>query len=193
MRLRGILLAIGMGSVLAACDRAPRDVPCPPAQVGELVITEVRGEQLDESDVGGQWIEVANVSSQSIPLAGLLLRLRRQDGSGEIELLVRDGALAVPAGGRVVLGRFPSGDLPAHADYGYADDYEGELYGSGLLELESCGTLIDRASWTELPGTGTLELDGATQPDADANDTAASWCIDPAADGTPGEDNPTCA
>lgn len=185
--------AIGVGCLLAACDRAPRDVPCPPAQVGDLVITEVRGAQLDEADAGGQWFEVANVSGGSIPLAGLLVRLRRQDGSGEIELLVRDRELEVPAGGRVVLGRFPFDDLPAHADYGYADDYQGELYGSALLELESCGTLIDRASWTELPGTGTLELDGATQPDADANDTAASWCIDPAADGTPGEDNPTCA
>lgn len=187
------VLTVGVATGAIACDRAPRDVPCPPAAVGALVITELRGAQVDEADTGGQWIELANTSGDAIPLAGLLVRLRRLDGSGEVELLVRDAELAVPAGARVVLGRFPSDDLPAHADYGYADDYEGELHGAGLLELESCGTLIDRASWMQLPQTGTLGLDGAIPPDAEANDTAASWCEDPTPAGTPAEDNPSCA
>lgn len=187
------VLAVGIVCGGSACDRAPRDVPCPPGGAGALVITELRGAQLDEADTGGQWIEVASTSASVIPLAGLLVRLRRLDGSGEIELLVRDGDLELGPGGRAVLGRFPADDLPAHADYGYAEDYEGELYGSGVLELESCGTLIDRASWMQLPQTGTLAVDGATPPDAEDNDIAAGWCDDATPAGTPRGDNPPCA
>jgi hypothetical protein len=180
--LRGALLAlIGLGALAAACDREPLDIPCPPVAAGGLVVSEVRGPQSTGDDADGQWIEVRNPGAAAVPLGGLVVRLRKLDGSGELRLIVRDASLTVPAGGYAVLGRFRHGDEPAHVDYGYADDFEGDLYGSGLVDLDACGTMIDRATWQDLPAAGTL-----------ARDAAGAWCVDATTAGTPGEDNPAC-
>ncbi len=181
-----------LSAVAVACDRAPLDVGCPDIAAGELEITEVRGPQ-DGSDTYGEWIELHNTGAASIPLAGVALRLRKLDGSGAVDIVIRAATLAVPAGGYVVLGRAGGGAaLPAHIDYGYAAEFDGELYAAGVLDVLVCGASVGQASWTELPASGTL-----------ARDAAGTWCPDtrPAdppsptelgLPGTPGEENPSC-
>jgi hypothetical protein len=164
------------------CERAPLDVDCPPVTAGGLVVSEIRGPQ-GVDDAFGQWIEIHNPGAAAVPLAGLSLRVRKLDGSGALAFLVRDGALEVPAGGYAVFGRFARDDLPAHVDYGYADDFETDLYGDGVIDLLSCGAVIDSSGYTGLPSAGTL-----------ARDAAGAWCVDStmAGAGSPGEGNPTC-
>lgn len=176
----------------AGCDRAPLDVECPPGTAGALVVSELRGRQSGGDDAMGQWIEIYNPGDAAASIAGLRVRLTKLDGSGEAQILVRDAALSVPAHGYAVLGRFTPGDLPPNADYGYAQDYAGDLYPSGVVELASCGNVIDTAIYDGLPITGTLALDGAAPPDATANDSSAGWCIDPTSAGTPRQGNPPC-
>jgi hypothetical protein len=177
-----LAFVICLTSAALACEREPLDVSCPPVGEGGLVVTEIRGPQ-GVDDALGQWIEIHNPGGAAVPLAGLQVRVRKLDGSGTLALLVRDGELSVPAGGYAVFGRFVHGDEPAHVDYGYADDFETDLYGDGVIDLVACGAVVDSASYGPLPSTGTL-----------ARGAADSWCVDAsmAGAGTPGEGNPTC-
>jgi len=62
--------------------------------------------------------------------------------------------------------------------YGYRVDYDRDLPAEGVLEVASCGALVDRVVYRGLPSRGTLGLDGAKAPDAGANDDPAAWCVD---------------
>lgn len=185
--------AVSAGVISAGgCARDPLDAPCPTAAVGGLVVTELSGPKAGGDDGLGQWIELHNPGAEPVGLGGLGVRLRKLDGSGDVRLIVRDAGLTVAAGGYVVLGRFAPGDEPAHVDYGYAGDFAGDLYGAGVVDLDSCGTLVDRASWTSLPGVGTRRLSGGAAPSAITNDDTAAWCDGAATDGSPKAANPPC-
>ena len=73
-------------------------------------------------------------------------------------------------------------------------------YETAVIEVSSCGVLVDRVEYFTLPGTGTWSFDGAAVPDADANDDMGRWCVDDTADavgggapGTPKERNRPCS
>lgn len=194
LRLAVLSLAIG-------CTTPIGDEVCPDLGSGDLVVTEIRG---DQSGVYGQFIEIHNAAGGARDLRGLHVRLRSVTGSDDDTILVRR-SLVVEAGAAVVLGAFPADGLPAHVDYGWQPDYLSDsgtpkaLPDSGDVRLEACGLLIDRVVWTDLPDVGTYSL-GLTPPDATGNDTAANWCTDavdddlntPGAPGTPGEANRPC-
>lgn len=186
-------LAVVVVLIAGACTRDETEELCPPISEGELVVTEVRGNQDD--DTLPQWVELYNAAPTTVDLLGTRLRFRSLDGSSEIAVLVRRSVM-VAAGAYTVLGLVADLDRPAFVDYGFASDYRMAWQSSRALDVESCGVRIDRAQYSSLPGKGTFSL-GATPPSADANDLPANWCTNAAATGTampgtPGEANPAC-
>ena len=193
-----LFLATSVGA--AACSRPPLEGECPAAAVGDLVISELRGSQ-SGNDEYSEWIEVYNASGGEIDLAGLVVSISKLDGSSDARLLVRE-SVPLDVGEYAVLGRQLPGAEPAHVSYGYQDDFSGDLYDSGAVALSSCGVRLDLAVYRNLPTRGTLALDGAAEPSAEANDDAANFCVDDAEDadsdlagirGTPRERNRPCS
>lgn len=187
-------MLLGTAGLLAhsGCEREPRPWECPPAAVGELVVSEVRGDQ-SEPDTQGQWIELYNATDGDIDLAGLVLRFRKLDGSGDRRIVVRERGVVAPARGYAVLGRFAAGMEPPHIDYGFETDHPESLYDTAAVELWACGVLLERAIYRDLPSTGSLGFDGALEPDSVANDDETRWCVDPQAPGTPRARNAPCS
>jgi hypothetical protein len=195
------LLGVALASALVstgACVRDPLPSACPELAAGDLVVTEIRG---DQAGSYRQWIEIYNVTDAAIPVAGLRLTLTQFDGDGSQTFVVRDEVLELAPGEYLVLG---SGD-PAtldYIDYDFSTDQPGDLYAGATLELSACETVIDKLIYT-LPEEGTLALDGAITPSAAANDDSkVGWCVDDRASegpqtqigirGTPGGANPPC-
>jgi hypothetical protein len=190
MGLAGVAIA-GPG-----CSREPLEQVCGSLNAGSLAVSELRTRQ---SDVWGQYIELYNPTASELDLVGLALNLKKLDGSGERLIVVRDRDLKVAAGDFVVLGRFDNQDKPDHIDYGFADDFESDLYSDGLLTVYACDTQIDQLVFRDLPSLGSWSFDGAEVLTVDSNDIESNWCVDPtpapgdgAPAGTPGEANRPC-
>jgi len=187
--------------VALGCARDPLDNACPPAQAGDLVVTEIRGPQAG-ADTWGQWIEIYNASGQDLALAGLAVEVLRIDGGDSWVILVRDHDLLAGAGEYVVLGRRPATNVPAHMTYGYLPDFDHDFPPGAVVTVSSCGTVIDEMVYRNLPEGGSWELSGAIDPpSAAANDDENSWCIDTTPNtsmtelglpGSPRERNPSC-
>ena len=192
MRVVGYLAIM---SLVSACARDPEESLCPDIAAGDLVVTEVRGPQTPADAVNGEWIELYNASGKSIDLLGVRVRFRRKDGSKEIPVIVRD-SVPVAAGAYVVLGLFLNDTTrPAHVDYGFASDFTENWLAAAAIDVESCGTRIDRAVYDDLPRMGTFSLGAA--PEANANDIPANWCTNGATSGaaypgSPQQANPPC-
>ncbi len=194
-------LALGcLAASLAACTTDLVPEVCPPLGTGDLVVTEIRGNQ---SGAQGEWIELYNAGAAT-DLRGLRLGLRKLDGSTPHQVIVRR-ALAVAAGDYVVLGAFPDDQRPAHVDYGWLPDVTdgsggiSHLPDSGALDVTACDVTVDRVVWNDLPSDGTYAL-GLAPPDASGNDVMTAWCADtvdddpvtPGLPGTPGASNRPC-
>ena len=179
------------------CTRDPEEALCPDVAVGGLIVTEVRGPQTPVDAVNGEWIELFNASGKSVDLEGIRVRFRRKDGSSEIPILVRD-TVNVAAGEYVVLGLFLNDEnRPAHVNYGFAGDFTGAWLGAAAIDVETCGTRIDRATYDALPKTGSFSFTGAKPPDPNDNDDLRNWCTNGAMTGTafpgsPQQANPPC-
>ena len=192
--------ALGLALMaLLGCERDPRVAVCPELAPGDLIITELRGDQSGSDDEIGEWIELYNASSLTIDLTGVAVVVTRLDGGSDARLVFRR-EVRVDSGDYVVLGRFF--DLPElrpdYVNYGYSEDFDSSLYDTGAIEIFACGTMTDQLVYRNLPSTGTFAFDGAIDPDATDNDDANNWCIDeltgdPDATGTPGERNPVCS
>ena len=178
-----------------ACTRDPVEAVCPSIPEGALVITEIRGPQ-SPADNDGPWVELYNASASTIDLAGIEVRFRHKDGSGEIPILVRR-TQTVAAGEYVVLGLFLDDDpnKPTFVDYGFADDFAASGTSSWLpaaaIQVDSCGERIDAMQYDVLPKTGTYSL-GVMPPNDTDNDLSASWCTDSTPAGTPRAANNAC-
>ncbi len=176
---------------------------CPAVGVGELVVTEVRG---DQSGLLGQYVEIYSASASAIELRGLHVVVRgprkpavpaEPDARMIVGRIVVRRALTIAPGDRVVLAGLPPTSAPPEIDYAWQPDFlaSGDAKNlpaaDGEVELEACGDVIDHVAWTALPGEGTYSL-GLAIPDAAANDDDAAWCTNATITGTPGESNPTC-
>jgi hypothetical protein len=200
--MRARLSALALAPLLAGCERDPVDVDCGADDVGDLVITELRGPQ-SGTDSYGEWLELYNASGAAVRLTGVRVSFTRLDGSSSSAFVIRDRTLQVEAGGHVVLGRFRPGQEPDHIDHGYADELDSRMPTSAALSLESCGQLIDRVIYRSLPSRGTLSFDGDSfPPDHLANDEEGAWCVDAVEDastpehgvsGTPRQRNRPCS
>lgn len=171
MRLLAVL-------ALAACARDPAPAECPDVAPGDLVVTEIRGPQ-SAGDTLGVWIELYSVNA--VDLKGTKVRFRKKDGSSETDVIVRR-SLPAGAGQYVTLGLFDDATKPAYVDYGMAADYHDSFLAAAAVDVEACGTRIDRAVYDVLPKMGTFSLGGP--PSADANDLPANWCTDATMTGT---------
>ncbi len=186
--------------VAGGCAREPLAPICPELAPGELVITEVRGPQ-SGSDTWGEWLELYNASGSDIDLRGLTVEIMKLDGTEQARILVRE-QLLVMADSYAVLGRQRRATRPPHVSYAFLPDFDRSLYSSAAVTAIACGERIDRIVYRSLPRTGSLALDGAAEPAADANDDESRWCVDNRRDpsdtihlgvpGTPGEANPAC-
>ena len=186
MRRIGCSLAIVLS---AGCVRAPTEQVCPDLVAGDLVVTEVRGPQSPEDQLG-TWVELYNASTHLIDLEGVKLRFRKKDGSSEIPVLVRRTVLIDP-GKYAVLGLVvDSMNRPDYIDYGFADDFTVGFLPAAAIDVESCGARLDRAVYDVLPKVGTYSLGG--EPSADQNDLPTNWCVNATPSGTPQTANPGC-
>jgi hypothetical protein len=168
--VRGWLIAVTLA--MTACVRDPVEPLCPELDKGELVVTEIRGEQGEGQP--GPWIELYNASDREIDLQGLKIRFRRRDGSSEIPVLVRR---SVPhaASGYLVLSLDDDETRPTYSMYGFAADFNASWLSSAAIDVESCGTQIDRVLYDSLPSDSSLRL-GSSPPHADDNDIPTNWC-----------------
>ena len=186
---------------IAACTSDLEPEICPGVGVGDLVITEVRGNQ---SGTYGEWIELFNAG-------GAAVDVRTISRSGSLPSSLRSPtwrprrSTTVAAGDYAVLGAFPDAQRPAHVDYGWhpdglnSDGSISHLPDGGAADVTACGVTIDRVVWNDLPADGTYSL-GLAPPDAAGNDVMAAWCADtidddpvaPGLPGTPGVSNPPC-
>jgi hypothetical protein len=198
--LGAALLLAGLLWLLPGCEREMLDPLCTPVAPGQLVITEIRGPQEPDSTYG-QWIEIFNAGTSAVNVAALKLRITQLDGSGEKVITIRDADLTIAAGDYLVLGRQPADLLPAWVDYGYGDEVIIDLYQDGMMDLSVCNTVVDSIVYRSLPLQGTLALDGALVPSAEANDLESNWCNDASEvwdpvqtgiPGTPGAQNRPC-
>jgi hypothetical protein len=162
---------------------------CTAMDPGDLIITEFRGEQNPEDNLG-VWVELYNASAKNLDLEGVKIRFRKKDGSSEIPILVRRTVIVDP-GAYVVLGLVSdTGERPSYIDYGFGDDFQMSYLSAAAVDLEICGERIDRAVYDILPKTGTYSFGGAL--DGDSNDIPAMWCTNASSPGTPQQANPPC-
>jgi hypothetical protein len=197
--LHGCAVATSIAIVVPGCVREAEDFICPDVDPGDLVVTELRGPQASPNSLP-QWIEIANVSGDSVDLQGLHLDLQRQNGDGPLDMIVRYKR-TIAADGYYVLGFVSDTMLESGVDYGLAGEHDGDLYDSGVLALVACGEEIDKVVYDALPDMGTWSL-GLAPPAADGNDAEDAWCVDatipdgPMTElgipGTPGEANRPC-
>lgn len=195
-RCRGCACALGLfliGSLGSlGCVREPLPEFCPSVDVGELVISELRGPQSGQ-DSFGDYIEIYNAAGKTVDLQGLTVRLRSAGGD-EIELFVRE-PFELDAKGYAVIGPGLPDDRPDWIDYGIGWDISGGnpdtgdypqallSYTSAFVELEACDEIIDEMFFPvgAIPSLGTLACGNAeSPPSADANDDseAGCWCND---------------
>ncbi len=194
---------------LSACARDPMEYFCPNVIKGDLVVTEIRGEQT--ADDLFPWIELYNASGAPVDLYGTRIRFRRLDGSSEVPIIVRRSVILVPTE-YTVLGMDDDDTRESYVMYGFASDFQSGWLSSAAVDVESCGTLIDRAIYPSLPRAGTYSLgqvdlvtgspiDPETGepflPSTDGNDLPTSWCpnatkVGDIYPGTPNEPNPPC-
>jgi hypothetical protein len=185
-------LAILLVAMLGACEREPLPDVCPNVDAGQLVISELRGEQTGD-DSFGHYLEIYNAAGKTVDLQGLHLRVRSNFDEDEVVALFVRESVELQAGGYAVIGPGLTGDENSWIDYAIGWDISGGdpdtatyptdflRYAVGFVELEACGERIDEMAFTQLPAQGTLACGDATQPpDADANDldTQGCWCVD---------------
>jgi hypothetical protein len=190
LRYSSAVRVLGLTVVLAVgCVRDAAPAECPSIAEGDLVLTEFRGPQSPE-DAVGPWVELYNASGATIDLHGTKVRFRKKDGSSEVDVIVRR-SVSVAAGGYAVLGMVnDDASKPATIDYGFAMDFHQSFLPAAAVDVEACGTLIDRATYDVLPKTGSYSLGVA--PDATQNDYPVSWCVNATPEGTPQQANPAC-
>lgn len=156
---------------------------CPNVEVGELVISELRGTD------PVYYLEVYNASGKTVDLQGLVIHIR-STGS---DILVRE-SIELEAGGYAVVAPGTPGDTPLWIDYGFGTDATASFLpeSTTTIELDACGEIIDEMSYDayQLPVDATLACASNGLPSADDNDDSqlGCWCLS-SVSGSPGGPN----
>lgn len=178
MRVASILacgVLASSSSLGVGCVRDAEEAICPDLAKGDLIVTEIGGPQMG-NDTLVPWIELYNATGEAIDLRGTKVRFRRLDGSNEVGIIVRR-SLSVAPGSYTVLGLDAAGGLESYLDYSFAVDYKGAWLSSAAVDVEVCGTLVNRARYSSLPRIGTYSL-GTMPPDPNATEDSTQWCTD---------------
>ncbi len=115
------------------------------ASAGDIVITEVIQNPNDVSDTYGEWFEVFNTTASDIDIEGWVI----SDAGTESHTINNGGALNVPAGGFLILGRDDgsvNNNGGAPVDYQYADIFLGNSDDELILTSDE-SVEIDRIEW----------------------------------------------
>ncbi len=201
---------LAFASLVTGCmvDALPQE--CPQVEPGELVVSEMRGDQADAADTRGQWIELRSRAASETDLRGLLIEIFDPSVT-DIDARLQRGLVRTEPGEAMLLpdqlfvfGIQVDGSLPTseYEFYSIADLGFGLPAGQGRVRILACEQEIDAFTFPALPQLGTLAFDGALDLTAESNDDIESWCDDvtaaPPGDplvgppGTPGQDNPPC-
>ncbi|HEY2731786.1 MAG TPA: lamin tail domain-containing protein [Polyangia bacterium] len=164
-----------------------REVDARPPRAGEVVIDELLVDPAG-SDLGHEWIEIANVAGEAIDLG----TLRLSDGTTEVAV---DGGVLAPRG-LLVLGqsvdRAHNGDAPVDLAYGTK-----LVLNNGDDRIALClgpcadGLTLDAVTWTAAWGDAyvghavVIERGGATCPAAEPYGSGGNF-------GSPGVANAPC-
>jgi hypothetical protein len=190
------VLAVVVGACAAApaagCETDPVEHICPDVDTGGFVVTEIRGDQDPDDDLG-QWVELYNASGAEQDLIGLHLRLRSLGGTTDDVVIVRR-SVVVAAGGYAVIGLGSDADgvRPDAIDYGAGGDAGSVMPPSGAVDVDGCAGGTEQLLYDNgLPAAGTYSL-GLSPPSATGNDAESAWCTNPTSAGTPGAANPPC-
>ena len=173
---------------------------CPDVAAGDLVITEVRGEQ-SSPDTYGQWIEVYNGGPHRFDLEGSVLS---DDGSNTHLIYNGGNGLVFLPGQRFVLGA--NADMAANGGVEVDYDYSSFSLTNGADEIVVTGRnglLLDRVAYDD--GVSWPDQSGSSISlhefllDAFSNDDPSNWCHSQSAlngsnsdTGTPGLPNELC-
>ncbi|MCC6334830.1 MAG: lamin tail domain-containing protein [Myxococcales bacterium] len=196
--MRRVLLATIAAGVWCGCGPSTNTTdPCVGRKAGDVVITEVMADP-EGTDTGKEWIEIFNTLGTPLELKGMVIQFKDTDGSGLKSHTIRSGS--VPARSSFTLGDIRSGPNPAWINYSYADSLGALGNARGVVTMR-CGMItLDEMSWTvAAKANRSRMLDGASDPNAETNDSEAAWCDTPAgmvyfgaSAGTPGAANPVC-
>ncbi|MCB9530506.1 MAG: lamin tail domain-containing protein [Myxococcales bacterium] len=170
--------AAGFGCWDGSCARVP--------QPGELVITEIAYD-LVGTDLDREWIELHNVSTEPLLLAGS--SIWTSNGTATL-----DETMLVAPGEYVVVG---SSAAVAAVDFTYPYFAAPMRDDRDTIEVRRGAFVIDRVSFDETrgwPDNGgrPIQLAPAVTTAA-GNDAASAWCRAPADGGSPGAANPACS
>ena len=142
---------------------------------GDIVITEIMQNPIAVSDDNGEYFEVFNPTESDIDLEGW----RISDNGTNNHTIV--GALVVPAGGYLVLGRNTDTQTNggAQIDYAYGSDIILSNSGDEIILTGANAVEIDRMEYDggpvfPDPSGASMEL-STTTLDAMANDIGANW------------------
>ncbi len=131
---------------------------------GQLAITEI---SLSEEP----WIEVYNPTESDVPIYGLSLFQKKRNGTKQNRILFR--------GEEVVLAHEYKLLQPSRDEW--------KPHARGLVQIESCESIIDTVIYSTSSRTEPLQYGGI--PSAEDNDNESRWCNRPA---TPGFENSPC-
>ncbi|MDP6945183.1 MAG: lamin tail domain-containing protein, partial [Myxococcota bacterium] len=180
--------ASSLGSPNTVCLAIP-----PP---GALVITEIMARSAQATtSVSGAWVELANLSDETIDLSGLVLR----DGGADF-WPIPSGTVVGP-GARLVFGASANVQING----GVAIDEKWSQFSldsvADSVVLEVAGSVVDEVVYDQADGWPLLDGHSmALSPEAldvDSNDAPGMWCVGTtpygAGDlGTPGQPNAAC-
>jgi hypothetical protein len=189
--MRRILSAfLGFLVGCASKDSAPTCTFMP----GDLVITEIMANP-SGSDTGKEWFEIYNNTRTAADLTGLTLVHSKSDGTG-VKTHVMTQTMLGP-GGFLALGGVAQNLKPGYIGYGFGSDLGALRNDNGLVAVKCGTTIVDQVTYLTTADGASWELDGATVPDAHANDDSTLWCAakplyDGVNAGTPGAANEVC-
>ena len=166
---------------------------------GQLLITEIMINPDSVSDPAGEWIELYNLTNQTLILNGLVIG---SDVDGEAHQITSEDIITVESGAYIIIGlnEDDSSNGDVEISYEYADvtmsNENDEVY------IKADGILLDQVDWDDgatmpdAPGA-TIQLD-PNYYDTTLNDLPIAWCqgkfewAEGSDLGTPVDDNYVC-
>jgi cysteine-rich repeat protein len=169
-----------------------------PVAVSSVVISEFMSNPAKVSDDLGEWIELANPTTQDVVLNGLVLQVGTKVPVQHVIAGPKD--YVVPAGGTFLLA--VSGDSSKNGGLpkpGYVYSKITMSATAATISLRSGATIVDQVTYSKAFPlvTGKSAALDPTAADAALNDDPAHWCKGQATYGlgdfgSPGQANPSC-